>query len=195
MIAGVVPARQGLAVRLKRGEVLKVINTHGNQVVDFWAFAEADPREFMSMEHCHTRLLRLIPRPGDLLVTNRRRPILAFVEDTSPGIHDTVIAACDSHRYRELGCTGPHDNCTDNLFDALRRAGAEAPECPAPFNLFMNVPVGPDGSLAFVAPVSRPGDHVAFRAEMDCIAVMSACPMDITPVNGMAPTEVHYAVV
>ncbi|RJF86646.1 urea carboxylase-associated family protein [Oleomonas cavernae] len=197
MIEGVVPARQGVAVRVGKGQSLKLINTHGSQVVDFWAFSADDPREFLSMEHLHTRLLRLIPRPGDPLVTNKRRPILTFVEDTTPGIHDTVIAACDLQRYMELGCTTYHENCTDNLGIAMRRLGLAAPECPAPFNVFMNVPVsGPDLNVAFVAPTSRPGDHVVFRAEMDCIAVMSACPMDITPVNGdgLAPTEVHYAV-
>jgi uncharacterized protein YcgI (DUF1989 family) len=48
----------------------------------------------------------------------------------------------------------------------------------------MNVPVAPDGSLAWAAPVSKPGDAITFKAEMPVYAVMSACPQDITPVNG-----------
>ena len=53
---------------------------------------------------------------GDVLVTNKRRPILTFIEDTSPGVHDTCMSACDIYRYRGLGVTGHHDSCTDNLF-------------------------------------------------------------------------------
>ena len=46
-----VPARQGKAVRLSKGQSIKIINTHGHQVCDTWAFSSYDPTEFMSMEH------------------------------------------------------------------------------------------------------------------------------------------------
>jgi uncharacterized protein len=32
-----IPARQGRAVRVARGAAIDVINTHGTQVVEFWA--------------------------------------------------------------------------------------------------------------------------------------------------------------
>jgi uncharacterized protein len=47
-----IPARSGKAHRLAKGQSVKIINTHGNQVVDFWAFNAFDPREYMGMEHC-----------------------------------------------------------------------------------------------------------------------------------------------
>ncbi len=67
---------------------------------------------------------------------------------------------------------------------------------PAPFNLFMNVPVSRDNALAFEPPVSKPGDFVTFRAEMDAVVAFSACPQDMVPVNGAnnTPTEAHYEV-
>ena len=40
----------------------------------------------------------------------------------------------------------------------------------------------------------KPGDHVIFRAEMDCICVMSACPQDILPINAGNPVEAHFEV-
>jgi len=46
-----IPARKGRAVRVKKGQTVKVINSKGQQVVDTWAFNAADLREFMSMEH------------------------------------------------------------------------------------------------------------------------------------------------
>ena len=45
------PARSGRAVRLETGEAIRIVNTHGSQVVDTWAFNAEDLREFMSMEH------------------------------------------------------------------------------------------------------------------------------------------------
>jgi len=180
----IVPARCGVAVRLTVGQRLTVINTHGTQVGDFWAFNADDPGEYMSMEHAHVDLGSIFPSAGDRLITNCRRTILRFEEDTSPGIHDTVIAACDIYRYQQLGCTAYHDNCTDNLRMALIAIGERATAIPAPFNLWMNIPVAAGGEVEFLPTVSAAGDRVVFRAEMPVIAVISACPQDMSAVNG-----------
>ncbi len=192
----VIPARKGKAAFLAKGHRVKVINTHGQQVVDTWAFNRADLAEFMSMEHSRVALGRIMARVGDSMVTNRRRPILTLVEDTTAGIHDTLIAACDRYRYELLGCTEYHDNCTDNLAVALAELGLTPPETPSPWNLFMNIPVKPDGSLSFEPPVCKRGDFVLLRAEMDCVIACSACPQDIVPINGVAckPTEAHFEI-
>ena len=196
-----IPARGGKAAFLEAGQRIRVINTHGQQVVDTWAFNRADLEEFMSMEHSRTFLSRIMTRVGDSMATNRRRPILTLVEDTTvegdtAGIHDTLLAACDRYRYELLGCEGYHDNCTDNLAAALAELGLTRPETPSPWNLFMNIPVAADGSVAFVAPVSKPGDYVTLRAEMDCVVAFSACPQDVVPINGVncTPTEAHFQV-
>jgi uncharacterized protein YcgI (DUF1989 family) len=191
-----VPARQGRAIPMRQGQVARVINTRGQQVVDTWAFAGDDMREFMSMEHTRASLSRLIPRIGDTLVTNRRRPILTLIADTSPGIHDTLIAACDRYRYELLGCTEYHDNCTDNLVAALSALGLQPSAIPAPLNLFMNIPVSDGVAVSFEPPVSKPGQYVDLRAEMDCVIAFSACPQDIVPINGAgcSPTEFHFEI-
>jgi uncharacterized protein YcgI (DUF1989 family) len=151
-----IPARKGKAAHLRKGQVVKVINTLGEQVVDTWAFNADDPDEFMSMEHSRAGILKMIPKVTDIMLTNRRRPILTFVEDTSGGVHDLLIAACDIYRYQGLGCTDYHDNCTDNLHAAMLEIGIQAPETPSPLNLFMNIPVHADGSLSFDPPISTP---------------------------------------
>jgi uncharacterized protein len=190
------PARRGKAVRLGKGQALKVINTHGQQVVDTWAFHAEDLTEFMSMEHLRQVLNRIMPRVGDPLATNHRRPILTLLEDSSPGIHDTLLAACDIWRYRNLGCTGHHDNCRDNLFAGMAELGLVPPECPSPLNLWMNTPVVEGHGIDWRPPVSRAGDHVVLRAELDCIVALSACPQDLVPINGegRSPTEAHFQV-
>src|SRR4030095_10349276 len=189
------PARRGQAVRVRQRHHLNLINTHGTQVVDIWAFNADDLHEFMSMEHTRPHIGRIIPKAGDVLYTNRRRPILTLVEDTSPGIHDTIIAACDRYRYKFLGVEGYHDNCTDNLHAALAELGLTPPEVPSPLNMWMNIPVAPDGSIDFQPTVAKPGDYVLLRAEMDVIVAFSACPQDILPLNNTKPTEAHFQIV
>jgi uncharacterized protein YcgI (DUF1989 family) len=191
-----IPARRGKAARVAQGQTVRVINTHGEQVVDTWAFNAADLSEFMSMEHSRAGLRRLIPRVGDSMLTNRRRPILTLLEDTAGNIHDTLMAACDRWRYEGLGCTEYHDNCQDNLFEGFAGLGLTPPEVPSPLNLFMNIPWTIEGGLSFDPPVSTPGSYVVLRAEMDLIVAFSACPQDILPINGRAgkPTEAHFIV-
>lgn len=189
-------ARSGTALRLARGERLRIVNTHGTQVVDFWALLPADPGEHLSMPHCRNAWYRLGPRVGDPLLSNRRRVLLTFLEDSSPGIHDTLIPCCDAARYAELGHPG-HGSCAENFQVALAELGVAGPDlAPAPLNLFMNVPLRANGTLGVAPPEAKPGDWVTLRAEIDCIAVLSACPHDIFPVNGAdcTPRDVAYEV-
>ncbi|HEY0286719.1 MAG TPA: urea carboxylase-associated family protein [Pseudomonas sp.] len=94
-----IPAGHGKAVRLKAGQSVRVINTHGTQVVDCWAWNAYDLQEFMCMEATRVWTQHLNPVVGDSFVTSARQPILTLVEDTSPGVHDTFMAACDRRRY------------------------------------------------------------------------------------------------
>jgi hypothetical protein len=191
-----IPARRGMAARVAAGQRIRVINTHGSQVVDTWAFSGRDTTEWMSMEASRAWFLRLAAAVGDTFVTNQRRPILTLVEDTSGGAHDTLIAPCDAPRYRLLGVEGHHDNCRDNLHAALAALGITVPATPSPLNLFMNIPWTADGRLAWGEPVSTPGSYVLFRAEMDLVVAFSACPQDILPINGRTgqTTEAHFSI-
>lgn len=191
-----IPARKGKAARVGRGQTIRVINTHGSQVIDTWAFNADDPAEFMSMEHTRASCKALCPAPGGSFVTNKRRPILSFMNDTSPGIHDTLLAACDVYRYELLGHVGHHDNCTENLHFALDEIGLATERVPCPLNLFMNIPIENGGALTWLPTESKPGDCVELRAEMDLVIVFSTCPMDIIPINGLGctPTEAHFHV-
>ncbi len=182
-----IPARRGVAVRVTKGQRVKVINTHGSQVVDTWAFSANDVTEWMSMECSRAWFMKL---------RAALRPILTLVEDTSGGAHDTLMAACDAPRYRLLGVEGHHDNCRDNLHAGLAALGVKVPATPSPLNLFMNIPWTPDGTLAWAEPVSTAGSYAVLRAEMDLVIAFSACPQDVLPINGRTgqTTEAHFSI-
>jgi uncharacterized protein YcgI (DUF1989 family) len=123
----------------------------------------------MSMEHCRVAIDKLTPVVGDAMVTNKRRPIITLLEDTTPGVHDTPVAACDVHRYQHLGAKGYHDNCTDNLWTALKAIGLTAPETSCPFNLFQNTQYVAGRGIQYLPTVAKPGQYVVFRAELDTV--------------------------
>lgn len=186
----VIPAAHGHALRLAKGDAVTVVNDAGTQVVDTWAFCAEDPSHAMSMSHSRVELGRISAREGGTYVTDRREPILRVERDTSPGLHDTLFAACDPPRYANLGCTEPHRSCAENLREALDALGVPFSRVPQPLNLFMNIPVGADLTLENGAPLGKPGDLVTLRALRDCIVAFSSCPQDLTPINGGKVTAV-----
>lgn len=188
-----VPGGEGRAVPLGEGQCFRIIDVSGGQVGDLFAFAAADPGEFASASHTRVAIRKLFPRPGDPVLTNRRRPILSVAEDTSPGRHDMLYAACDPARYASLGAAASHRSCAGNLAEALRGRGLEMTAVPQPLNIFMDVRAEPDGTLVSAPASSRPGDYIAFRVTQDCLVVLSSCPMDIVPISssGITPLELQ----
>lgn len=189
-----IPARHARAAFVRRRQKIRVTNTHGTQVVDCWALNASDIAEHMSMEHSRVSLERYKPRTGDTLVTNRRRPILKILEDTAEGTHDTLLAACDRYRYEQLGCEEYHRNCTDNFWEALVALNLKPTETPSPFNLWQNTPVEADGTIRPNPPVTRRGDNIVLRAEMDLVICLSCCPQDITAICGNRPRNAHFEI-
>ena len=189
----VVPPGAGRAVALRAGQHVRVVDVEGGQVGDVFAFAADDPAEHLSASHTRTHTSRLFPHAGEAFVTNRRRPILSLVADTSPGAHDMLIAACDPERYRALGAP-EHASCAQNLRSALSQIGLHTDLVPQPVNVFMRIPVGAGGDLTWLPAASRAGDAITFAAAMDCVFVVSACPQDLTAINGARPTAMEIEI-
>ncbi|TIA77290.1 hypothetical protein D6C76_04899 [Aureobasidium pullulans] len=167
--------------------------------------------EYLSMPHTRASTLHMVPRVNDVLVSNLREPMLTLIEDTSSGVHDTLIPACDPQRYKALQIEDweQHGSCAENLVLALKelndRAGLKGPKgvgasvtvnsVPAPLNLFMNIPwKGDKGDLSFEAPKCKEGDYVRFKAERDVVVIMSACPNDVQQINKGQSKDGHFLV-
>jgi uncharacterized protein len=176
-----VPAREGRAVRVEAGRSFRVVDLEGGQVADLFAFCAGDLGEHLSAEHTRAELFRLFPRVGESFTTSRRRPILHFEADTSPGFHDMLFAACDAARYVSHGAPAGHASCAANLQTALAALGLGPVAVPQPVNLFESIRPRPDGELDWQATATAAGDHVQLRAERDCVVVVSACPYDLVP--------------
>jgi len=164
-----IPAREGRGVQLKAGQRFRCIDVEGKQCGDLFAFCSDNVREYHSAEHTRVWNDNLFPRVGEQFVTNRRRPILTFLADDTPGRHDMLIAACDPTRFELLGCEGWHASCQENLQKVMAGFGHEDIEIPQPINVFTNLPVGADGSLSWEPALTKAG-AVVLGVSKDSIA-------------------------
>ncbi|MFL6527537.1 MAG: DUF1989 domain-containing protein, partial [Chthoniobacterales bacterium] len=75
---------------------------------------------------------------------------------------------------------GHHPSCLENLVTALARFGIQADAIPTTLNIFMNVPVAADGSIQVLPPLSKAGDSIRLRAEMDLLVGLTACSAEMS---------------
>lgn len=189
----IVPGGYGRRIRVNEGQFVSVVDLEGGQCGDFWAFDASDLDHYLSPPHTWLHIGRIQPRVGDVLVTNRRQPILTIVRD-DVGWHDMLAPACDPQRYAIYYGVTDHRSCAQNLEEAMSDLGWGGRQTPQPFNLFMNTFVRPDGTLEIRDPISKAGDRVVFQAEMDLVVAVSACPMDLNPVGGAGITDLAIRV-
>lgn len=167
--------RSGLAFRLNRGQVLNVIDPEGMQVSDMLAYGAGDVREVISNGRTFDYEETIALTAGNRLWSNRSNVMLTIVEDRV-GRHDFLLTPCSEATFKHFYPEHPvHRGCFGNLAEALAPYGVEPDMIPCAFNLFMNVPVAPDGTVRVDPPVSRPGDFIRMRAEMDLVIGLTAC--------------------
>ncbi|MQF69394.1 urea carboxylase-associated family protein [SAR202 cluster bacterium AD-804-J14_MRT_500m] len=184
-----VPHMTGLAFKVRRNQLIEVVDIQGKQVCDFFAFNVHDPTEILSPVYTRSILGNLNIKLGEHLYSTLRRPLLKVLKDTV-GRHDLLFAACDPARYLEYGLSD-HPNCKSNTLSALFDIGITPSIFPAPINLFMNVEVNPDGTTEICEPVSEPGDHIVLQSIEDLVIATSACPQDQNACNGFNPTDLR----
>ncbi len=188
----IISPRSGTAFTLERGQVLKVIDPEGTQVSDLLAFAADDVREALSNGRTFDYEETLRMGAGNRLWSNRSQVMMSIVEDTV-GTHDFLLTPCSDATFRHFYPEQPvHRGCFGNLAEALEPFGIEPDQIPCAFNVFMNVPVAPDGKLRVDPPVSKPGDYIRLRAEMDLIIGLTACSAYAS--NGGSFKPIHYEI-
>jgi uncharacterized protein len=183
-----IPAGTAAGLRVAAGEYVQIVDVEGRGCADFFALAAGNPAEHLSASHTRVQIDRLFPQVGQSFFSSLRRPMLQFEEDRTPGVHDMLFAACDPARYAQYHVPG-HASCAENFHQALRALGASCPVVPQPVNFFMNVAVGPDGSVTFGSPQTEAGDWVLLRAFLDCLVVISACPQQWNPATNYHPSD------
>ncbi len=171
-----IPPRSGTAFELAKGASLTVIDPEGSQVSDLLAYNAQDVREVISNGRTFDYEETLHLSTGNRLWSNRSNPMLSIVEDTVRR-HDFLLTPCSTATFEHFYPEKPvHRGCFGNLAEALEPYGIGPDDIPTAFNVFMNVPVdGESGLIVVKPPVSKAGDRIVLRAEMDLIIGLTAC--------------------
>ena len=185
--------RTGVAFELRKDATLRVIDPEGTQVSDLLAYGKNDVREVVSNGRTFDYEETIALTTGHTLWSNRSNRMLTITRD-DVGRHDFLLTPCSKATFAHFYPDKPvHRGCFGNLAAALQPYGIGEDDIPCAFNVFMNVPVRPDGSLSVDPPVSKPGDAIEMRAEMDLIVGLTACSAYAS--NGGSFKPIDYEII
>ena len=189
----IIPPRSGAGFMLARGQTLTVIDPQGGQVADLLAIAQDDTAEMLSSGRTLDYAETIYLTTGHKLYSNRSNVMLEIVADTV-GRHDFLLTPCSEATFRLCyDNEPPHRGCHGNLHAALAPWHIAEDAIPVAFNCFMNVPVdGATGRFKVLPPLSKPGDSISFRAEMDLVIGLTACSAPAS--NGGSFKPIHYRI-
>ncbi len=181
----VVRKHDGLAVVLRQGQLLRLTQPEGPQVIDFNAFNLENPWEHLGSSVTRRRET-IHPSTGNTLWTRApwERPMLEITEDTvahqsSPSsavTHDMLSGRCCAvSRVERYGVDSP--GCQEILAKAVGAFGLDGNYVHDPFNIFMRTGIDENGRTFWEEPFDvKAGDYIDMRALMPCIVAVSACP-------------------
>ena len=191
----VVPARRGWSHIIRQGQRFRIVDLEGQQAVDtlFWNAHETAER-YSAQDTIREQRAAYI-QTGTRLMSNHGNVMLTVVAD-SCGYHDTSAGACscEANEVRFGHHTRYEHACRENFVLELAKYGMSKRDIVSNINFFMNVPILPDGELAIVDGVSKPGDYVEMVAEMDVLCAISNCPQINNPCNGFNPTPIRVLI-
>lgn len=185
--------QSGVAFKLRRGEVLRVIDPFGEQVSDLFAFMDGDSSCSLSSGRSIDYASKIYLSTGDVLYSNDSRKMFAIVAD-SVGRHDFLLTPCSQEMFELLyGHKGHHPSCFENLCRSFAPFGIRPEQISTTFNIFMKVDVDARGVVTVAPPASQAGDCIDLRAEMDLICALTACSAEKSNNDSFKPID--YAVV
>lgn len=186
-----IPPQSGVALELRRGQRLTIVDSRGSQVADLALYGRNDKREQFSpgrtIDYAGSASLTV----GATLYSNRSNPMAIIVRD-DVGRHDCLLSPCSERMFEILRGQRGHRSCHENLSRALAPYGIDSDEVLATFNVFMNVTIAPDGRIVIKPPLSKAGDRIVFEAQMDLTAGLTACSSELT--NGGKCRPIAYSV-
>jgi hypothetical protein len=185
----------GVAFELEKGRILRVIDPEGEQVSDVMAFASAglgraDASEWLSSGRTIDYNNTIYPMTGHVLYSNLSNPMFTILED-KVGRHDFLLTPCSPETFEMLyeSHEGYHPSCLENLTENLKRFGTKVDDIPTTFNVFMNVEVLPSGKITIGPPLSKAGDFVDLRAEMNLVVGVTACSAEKSNNHTLKPID------
>lgn len=188
----VIQSNSGRAFVVKKGQVLRIA---GQSTADFVVFNLRNVRERFDQARTKVDQGKLYVSTGDVLISKFNNVMMTIVKDTYRGTHDMEKGMCSTSFYKKWGDkifkiygatwkklgrkrgVAPKHGCWENLAQALRPWKVLKEDIPSPLNIFQTMVINAkNGTMRYAMTRPKPGSHIDLRAEMDCLAGISACP-------------------
>ncbi|MFD1334647.1 urea amidolyase associated protein UAAP2 [Oceanobacillus iheyensis] len=191
------PAGEGWMYELQPGQVLRMVDTEGNQAADTLFYDAENLDDHFSAITTISEQKNVYLTTGSKLRAESGKELLEIVADTV-GRHDTLGGACSaqSNTVRYAHDKLSMHSCRDNFMLQLAKHGENFTKRDiAPnINFFMNVPVTPEGGLSFEDGISGAGHYVEMQAKCRTKVLISNCPQLNNPCSGYDPTTIRLLV-
>lgn len=179
----------------RKGETLRIVDVEGKQVADFTAIKLGEPRQYQHCIYTCQQLRRYKWRKGDIIYTNNFDPLWTITDDKT--YNHYTGGGCCCRRDRQLLLNDDGRGCLETLQDEYVKNDIDPVLMReiSVFNVFMTVDYTPGGDWLILEPVTKPGDYIDLRAEMDLMWMVSVCNFP-DETNGFKPTPLrleHYA--
>jgi uncharacterized protein YcgI (DUF1989 family) len=190
-----IPARGFLrARRLVTGQVIRFIDVEGQQVPDVILYDPSNLKNCSSMTNTLLVAKTWKITKGHSIYAKFGQKMATIVEDTV-GMNVAAGGFCNfSVNEVRYGIEGTH-SCRMNFVASMSEhnfSPADIEEgCFVPF---MNMQYETDGTCTIRPPVSKPGDYLDLRADMDVLVAVSNCPSEHNPCNGWNPTPLRIVI-
>jgi uncharacterized protein YcgI (DUF1989 family) len=170
-----IPAQSGKGFLMRKGDILRVVDPMGEQVSDLFAVDAGDHTRCLSSGRTIDYQSKIALTSGDILWSSDSRPMFTIMRDDVRR-HDFLLTPCSQEMFEILHKhAGHHPSCFENLTNAFAPFGVTPDRIGTTFNIFMRVDVSADGRVAVKPPVSKAGDMMELRAEMDMVCALTAC--------------------
>ena len=176
-----VPAGWYATMRLRRGEVLRIVDTTGRSSVSMIGWRQEDTSERINCADTVKVQWSTTLAKGRVILSDMGRVFMSLVEDTS-GAHDVLVGG--STPASTLAADGaPSRNTHENFLAAAAKLGLGLRDIPPCVTFFAPVSLDTEGRFRWDASRKRQGDFVDLRAEMNIVVVLSNCAHPLDPVR------------
>jgi len=170
-----IPPMSAKSFIVNKGEKIRIIDVEGGQPGDFVAFNLNNFSEKFSQARTRVENRKFKVTENDTLWTNSNPPRVMFtITKDSCGTNDLLFTPCCRYALKTRFQVD-RDGCLENLAKALLEWNITENEIPDPLNIFFNVEGNPSGEIRIGEQVSKRGDLIELRAEIDSLVAISTC--------------------
>jgi uncharacterized protein YcgI (DUF1989 family) len=186
-----VPRNSGWSTLVSQGQQVRV---RACTIVDFVVFDAHNLRHRFDQARTKTNQNTLFITEGHVLYSKSNEVLMTITADTFEGTHDLQKGMCSRSTHELAFHRGqmresylrdisweelPDHGCWENLTQTLEPHGIAREDIPSPLNIFQHMAI--DATTGHMTnsrlrPPEGDGAYVTFRAEMDCLVALSACP-------------------